>query len=277
MKEIKKNKLKVISPFYNAQDFIEKSIISVLTQDYDNFSYHLIDDGSIDNSFENIKNILNIIDEKIIPNNESDITEYKCTSKIKSKVKEITLWRRHKRVSALPNWTESILRSNEDEIVCSLDADDFLYNRKVLSYINENFQNKDLWFMYGGCSWSDGRGCCSMPYTDNDFLNLRKSHFKVSMMRNFRSKLFHKIKELDPELSCFKDENKMFYKSACDVIMAYPLLEMAGLDRLKHNTKPVYIYNRHNPINDDKVNQQLQWSVHADILKKKPFKRLENL
>ena len=37
-------------PFYNAQDFLEQAILSVLNQDFKSFELLLIDDGSTDQS-----------------------------------------------------------------------------------------------------------------------------------------------------------------------------------------------------------------------------------
>ena len=39
-------------PVYNAEDFLEKSVDSVLQQDYSDFELLLIDDGSSDHSGE---------------------------------------------------------------------------------------------------------------------------------------------------------------------------------------------------------------------------------
>jgi len=39
-------------PFYNAQDFLEQAILSVLNQDYKSFELLLIDDGSTDKSLD---------------------------------------------------------------------------------------------------------------------------------------------------------------------------------------------------------------------------------
>lgn len=52
------NKLvSVITPCFNAEDFILETILSVLNQTYKNFEYIIVDDGSIDNSVEIIKSI----------------------------------------------------------------------------------------------------------------------------------------------------------------------------------------------------------------------------
>jgi len=53
-------------------------------------------------------------------------------------------------------------------------------------------------------------------------------------------------------------------------------MEMAGFNKVKFNDKVWYIYNRDNPISDDKVNQKLQRDIHKDINKKKPFKLIKH-
>jgi len=58
--------------------------------------------------------------------------------------------------------------------------------------------------------------------------------------------------------------------------MFLPMLEMAGLEHVFYNPKKIYVYNRGNPISDDKVNQTLQWKIHDEINKKKPFKKIES-
>ena len=276
---MKKNKIKSISPFYNAEKFIDKCINSVLTQSYDNFDALFIDDCSTDGSFEVMKNMFaEVVEEReFLGYDNIKITEYICTPKRKTNAGSIKIWRRAERTSAAENWSDAILRDcDKEDIVASLDGDDWLYDRNVFQYINEQFQDENLWLMYGGCAWTDGRNCCSIPYDKKDFDNLRKvQRFKISQMRNFRAGLFQKIHELDPELSNFKNKKGEFYTMAGDVALTYPMLEMAGFDRIKHNTKHLYVYNRHSPINNDKVDQSMQWNNHAEVLSKKPFKRID--
>ncbi len=59
------NKISVILPVYNSQEFISQSINSVLNQTYKNFELIIIDDGSTDNSKEICKK-LSKKDERII-------------------------------------------------------------------------------------------------------------------------------------------------------------------------------------------------------------------
>lgn len=53
--DMEKSKVSVITPVYNAEDFLNETIESVLNQTYKNFEYLLIDDCSTDSSADIIK------------------------------------------------------------------------------------------------------------------------------------------------------------------------------------------------------------------------------
>ncbi len=55
---MKKSLVSIITPVYNGQDFLDRSIKSVLAQTYENWELFLIDDGSSDNSVQIIENYL---------------------------------------------------------------------------------------------------------------------------------------------------------------------------------------------------------------------------
>lgn len=48
----------IIIPCYNHADFVQQSIQSIIDQDYENIELIIIDDGSSDNSVENVKKII---------------------------------------------------------------------------------------------------------------------------------------------------------------------------------------------------------------------------
>jgi glycosyltransferase involved in cell wall biosynthesis len=243
------NSFKIIVPFYNASEFLERCVNSIITQKYDNYKVIFIDDASTDNSWE------------MLPHNNDKAI---C---IKNK----------KNVTALPNIHNAIMEHCEKEdIVVLVDGDDWLINKKVLSYLNEFYHEHDCWITYGQASWTDGRRGFASAYPKEEFQHLRKAPFRVSHLRTFKAGLYQKIKEYDDNFSCLKDKNKEFYKMTYDVAIMLPIMEMAGFERVKYNDKVLYIYNRDNPISDDKVNQQLQWDIHAEINKKPSFKKIEN-
>jgi glycosyltransferase involved in cell wall biosynthesis len=255
------NKIKVIIPFYNPGKFLERCINSVLTQDYDNFEVLFIDDCSTDGSYEKL------------PYKGSN---HHLLSKTKSKNTEV--WKREKRLSALPNLHQGIMEfsKDSDDIVVIVDGDDWLINKKVLTEINDFYnENTDCWMMYGSSNGTNGMKCCSREYTEKEFEDLRKSPFKISHIRTFRAGLYHNLEKQDPKLTSLKDSNGNWYQMTYDVAMFLPMLEMAGKKHVYHNTKQFYIYNRENPISDDKVNQKLQTSIHMEINKKPKFKKIE--
>ncbi|CAH7043507.1 Glycosyl transferase family 2 [Vibrio chagasii] len=52
-------KFSIIIPYYNAEDFLEETIFSILQSNYSNFEIILVDDGSTDSSYELCLNIKN--------------------------------------------------------------------------------------------------------------------------------------------------------------------------------------------------------------------------
>jgi hypothetical protein len=64
-----------------------------------------------------------------------------------------------------------------------------------------------------------------------------------------------------------------FYLMAWDQAMMFPMLEMSG-HRAKFVSDILYIYNAANPINDSKVNRQLQQHLETVIRSQKRYERL---
>jgi glycosyltransferase involved in cell wall biosynthesis len=244
-----KNNIKVITTFYNPGEFLDLCTNTLMNQNYDNYQVIFIDDCSTDGSLDKLPR------------------EDKKSIIISNSVRK----------TALENIHHAIMKNcHPDDIVVLVDGDDWLPNRKTLSYINDFYNENDCWIMYGQASWTDGRRGFATAYSEEDFKNIRKAPFKVSHIRTFRAGLYQKIKEQDHEFSCMKDSDGYFYKMTYDVAIMFPLLEMAGREKVSFNDTILYIYNRNNPISDDKVNQQLQWDIHTEISNKKSFNKIED-
>jgi glycosyltransferase involved in cell wall biosynthesis len=244
-----KNNIKIITPFYNPGEFLDTCINTLMSQKYDNFKVIFVDDCSNDGSFERLPH-----------DNEKAII-------IKNETRKTALENIH---NAIMNHCDA------DDIVVLVDGDDWLPNKNVLSYVNDFYNQNDCWIMYGQSQWTDGRRGFASAYSAEEFKNIRKSPFRVSHLRTFRAGLYQKIKEQDSEFSCMKDSSGEFYKMTYDVGIMFPMLEMAGVEKVAFNDTILYIYNRNNPISDDKVNQQLQWDIHTEISNKKSFNKIED-
>ena len=73
----------------------------------------------------------------------------------------------------------------------------------------------------------------------------------------------------------FFSKTEKFYKAAWDLAFVFPLLEMAG-KKAKYIKDILYVYNRQNPLNEDKINHKLQLSEEHEIRQKEKYILLEN-
>lgn len=280
--EPKQNKIKVIVPFYNPGDFLNTCINTLLTQDYPNYEVLFIDDCSTDGSYDKIpactvktddagKPIYDVKGEPVIVDTHPILKATKCLN--------ILAWRSSVRNTALRNIHNGVMNfcTDPDDIVVLLDGDDWFINKSVLSYVNDFYNQTNCWMMYGSSKWTDGRKCFSTPYLEEEFKNLRRAPYRISHLRSFRAGIYHEIGRQDPEFNCMKEINGGdWYRSCYDVSMFVPMMEIAGYDKVKHNEKPLYIYNRDNPISDDKVSQETQTRIHMEVLTKNPFRKIES-
>jgi glycosyltransferase involved in cell wall biosynthesis len=240
------NKFLIIVGFYNAAPFIEKCVGSIISQDYKNYRVIFIDDASTDGTLD------------LVP-------DYDNYFKIRNDVT----------ITGLPNLHNCILNhAEDDEIIVFLDGDDSFYGNKVLSFLNDYYNNNDCLITYGQAIWTDGRKGFACKYTKEQFNNLRNEPLRVSHLRTFRRFIYKEIEKQDPNFSCMKDDKGEFFRFAWDVAMMFPLLEIVGYDKTHFIDKLLYVYNIHNPISEHAINQTSQTKAHMDVNKKPKFKQI---
>lgn len=242
------NKIKVLVPVYNAENYIEKCINSLLSQNFNNYEIIITDDSSTDSTY-------------------SKILEYKNN-------KNIQIIKNEKRIgSALHNIIFMIKNFTEkNDIIVLVDGDDWLHNDEVLSKINEIYMDKNIWMTYGQfipASNSYGKYCKKIA----DVKKYRKSEeWLASHLRTFRRELFLKINEKD-----LKDEDNKYYTVAWDCAFMYPMLEMCGDSKYYFIDDILYVYNDLNEINDMKINQERQIFLANIIKEKDEYSELQSL
>ena len=231
----------VIVPFYNVSKWIQYNIASIMKQTYVNFDCYLIDDLSTDNTCE-------LIDNMIVGDNRFHL--------IKNKIKKL----------ALRNIFDAIefANPNPEDIIVTLDGDDWLYSKDVLEHLNNVYNEKDCWLTYGSYaefpSGNRGKFARQIPQQIVEQKLFRKAPWCSSHLRTFKHHLWKKIKHKD-----LLDTDGNFYKMTWDLSFMFPMLEMAG-PLACHIDKMLYCYNRQNPLNDDKVNIK-QSSFHFSLNK----------
>ena len=91
-------------------------------------------------------------------------------------------------------------------------------------------------------------------------------------LATFRKKLFCKIQKKD-----LIDLDGRFFQCTFDRAMMYPMVEMAGKERVRLIKEILYVYNRLNPISVDRVQRHDQLRIEQLVSQKQPYKKLERL
>jgi glycosyltransferase involved in cell wall biosynthesis len=214
----------ILTTTYNCENFVERSLLTIMTQRFRDFKCYITDDMSTDNTVEIIKKTISGDDRFILIENKEKMYQ--------------------------PGNYDQIIRGlniPDDEICVEVDGDDWLPNSNVFSFINDVYSNEDVWMTSGSFKYHDGRPGFANP--PKNFTNIRKQTFTLSHMRTWKSWLWKKIKQDD-----LKDDNGKYWSVAGDLSFMYPMLEMSGEKHFKFIPDILYIYNESNPLNDHKVN-----------------------
>jgi hypothetical protein len=241
------NRITVIVPFYNPGKFLNGCVDSLIEQDYEHFRVIFIDDASTDEAAT-----------FTAPNDLDAI-----------------LIRNHANMGALYNINEAIKNyCGADEIIVCLDGDDKLTCTDALSFINIEYQQHDCWVMYGQYIDSEGENGISAPFSSPKNLAGLRLGWRTSHLKTFRAGLFSQIALEDRELECFKDLQGNWFKSATDAAIMFPLIEMAGFEKVLFNDKVLYQYNLANPGSHHHGNKAQQIENFDCIKAKRPFAKI---
>jgi hypothetical protein len=238
---------KIITPFYNCEQWITKTIESLKRQTYGNFECVLVDDISTDGSYEVV---------------ESEIKNDDRFTLVRNDVKKY----------ALGNIVRSIeqLNCDDEDVIILLDGDDWLASHATLDFLNSNYE--DHLMTYGSYAYNPGgrRGPEPSEYPEEVVSGnlFRKDDWRASHLRSFKYKLW---KNLD--LNDLKDEDGDYYKMTYDQAIMLPLLEMAA-ERSKYIPEVLHIYNKDNPLNVDKIKAKKQSDLAQEIRSKTPYTRI---
>jgi glycosyltransferase involved in cell wall biosynthesis len=242
------HKFVVVIPSYNNESFCEKNLLSALTQDYGNFRILFTDDRSSDNTFAVARSV-----SKQYPNIRS------------------TLIKNRRRCGAMANFYTMISSCAKDEIVVVLDGDDWLAHPNVLKRLAQEY-DKGVWTTYGQYQ-SSSNGDIGPSKTIPDEVieknSFRRYQWCSSHLRTFYAGLFQKINIQD-----FKVFGK-FLPMTCDLAMMFPILEMSGKNQA-YIDDILYIYNDDTPLNDYKVNRDMQINLEKYIRSKVPYAPIAN-
>ncbi|MBT4856172.1 glycosyltransferase [bacterium] len=233
--------LTIIIPSYNNAQWYEKNLRSVFMQKYSNYSVIYCNDCSTDDTFNKVQ-------------------KYICSVGMEDKVTLISNPVRRGKAANL--WLTLHNRNSEyiisdESIVVVLDGDDWYPHDGIFSYINKLYTENDIWFSYGGFQeYPSQKKCFNKPIPQKilDTNSFRKAGAFGSQQRTFYAWLYRQIKLED----CICEG--YFIPVVSDIAKVIPMLEMCS-PRFKLVDDYIYVYNRLNTINDDKIDHKLQWKI----------------
>lgn len=236
----------VLTGFYNAEDYIIRSLTSIKNQNYKDFTCYITSDHSTDNSVALVKDFIKDDDRFILV--DDAVTKVYQTGNF-----------------------DRVIRNNpnieDKDVLIEVDGDDYLPDPDVFTRINKVYEDSDVWIANGSFMYSNGAP--GFAQRQEDFDTLRTGRFTASHIRTWRAFLWRAIKEED-----LRDENGDYWQWSGDVCFMFPMLEMAGPEHYRFMNDINYIYNGDNPINEHKVDMSMVNDHAYKIRGKKPYERL---
>ncbi len=241
----------IVTPSYNNKEWCKRNLESILSQDYSNYRLIYIDDASTDGTGE-------IAREHIEKHKQSERTLF-----IQNK----------ERIGALANFYQAIAHCDPREIVVEVDGDDWLANTQVLAYLNEVYQDPEVWVTYGQfVIYPTGQQgwAAAVPQNISKRNAVREYRWLTTHLRTYYAGLFQKIEKQD--LIYTGD----FFPMSGDLARMFPIVEMAG-SHCRYIPKVLYVYNIASPLNDHTKNRELQQNLEMIIRTKKRYQAIQNL
>ena len=249
LSSIEEKPIVVITASYNNKEIYKKNLLSLFSQEYDNWRLIYIDDCSTDGTADLV---------------ESFVHHYQQEERV-------TLIRNATRKKQLYNQYYAIHNCPKDAIIIILDGDDWLAHPLVLPYINEIYQKEDVWLTYGQFIYSTTHYlgyCLPLPSDMWPKYPIRKLTWVASHLRTFYAGLFQKIARED---LIYEGE---FFPVCADLATMFPMLEMAGSDHVRYIDLILYVYNDNDP--SHRCDKRAQDKMAEIIRSMPPYSPLKN-
>ena len=174
------------------------------------------------------------------------------------------------RIGKLANFVNTIAgaKPEMDDIICDVDLDDYLLPGAFDVVMKAYCDNPDLLLTYGSYVTSSGKPArFNGKYKTDSF---RTQKWKASHLKSFKYKLYRQIKLRD-----LKGSDGNFFMTTSDMALMFSMMEMAGLDRIRHITESLYCYNDESPLSDHNINADIQKRNEIYIRRQPRRQRIE--
>lgn len=241
----------VVIPSYNNKNWYKRNLDSVFNQEYHNYRIIYVDDCSPDNTGQLVM-------------------EYARTQGKENKIIVII---NEERTGATSNIYKAAHLCLPEEIIVSLDGDDWLAHPFVLNHLNAIYQDPNVWLTYGQFQWWP-KGvpgfCHGVPTSILEEGRIREYGWVTTALRTYYAGLYQKIKKED---LMYEDK---FVSMAGDLAIMFPMVEMCG-SKCRFVNEILYIYNTESNINDHKVNGNQQVNLGNVVRDRTRYSKVESL
>jgi glycosyltransferase involved in cell wall biosynthesis len=251
------NHFKIFIPFYNVERWAPYTIKSVMRQEYKNFQCILVDDMSTDRSCDVIESLIKDDDRFVLVKNKEKkyVIENMCLA-------------------------FDLVKPNKEDVVVVLDGDDWFAGKTVLSILDETYNKEQCWLTYGSYveypSMTVGKFAKKIPEQVIEQNAIRRFQWVTGHLQTFKFGLWQ---NLDKEKS-FKEPNSPHkdhhFMYGWDLAWMIPLVELAG-KKSHYIADILYVYNRENPLNCDKVKHSQQLLTEQTVRSMARYNPLEKL
>lgn len=195
------NNFVFVTPAYNVGNNIQQMLYSICGQSYKNWRLIIIDDVSDEKH-------INKTQEVLLRLSKFDSDSANKISFIKNVEKR---W-------ATANVLHGISLCNDDDIVCRIDADDWLTDLDALALINHFYNETKCDTLWTAHRWafSDMNISGKLPNGVDPYTH----QWVSSHMKTFRKKLINNVKDEN-----FRDENGEYFRRAEDQAIFLPILK----------------------------------------------------
>jgi glycosyltransferase involved in cell wall biosynthesis len=212
---MKDNKFLIIVSQYNAVEYIKKCLDSIVNQTYKNFECVVVDDNSFDGTWEIALDY---------PFHAIQYSERHCRGGLNTK----------EAIDLLP--------LDKEDIIVLVSGDDYLIDDSVMSYLNEVYQDENIYMTYGNFIPLSGNYSAFCKPIDDTRKYRHCGEWYASHIITFKKKLWDMVDDRD-----LRAPDGEYSHYGFDVSLLYPMIEMCGKKHLKFIDKVLYVYNDLNP------------------------------
>lgn len=215
------NKFVFVAPMFNASETLPRMLHSICGQSYENWKLILIDDVS---SEEHVKSSMKIC------NDFKRILDGKYEDRI------VNVWNLEKKWE-VSNVLAGISMCEDEDVICRIDADDWLVDLDALMIINSAYQQTGCEALWSAHRWGFSDKNISGPMAQN--ADPYKHPWVSSHLKTFKKRLLNSVNDKN-----YRGEDGNYIRRAGDQAIYLPAL---------HNTNKRFFLPRvlyHYTIND---------------------------